>query len=82
MQSVEAEQEAFVQTKGIPADGRVHKLGEFLTMTYQVLRKYYKRAPDPSPLLLQTLALENSVTSEEAKQQKGGVYFGWFYAAA
>jgi CRISPR-associated protein Csc3 len=82
MELVEAEQEAFVRAQGIPADGRVHKLGEFLAMIYQVVRKKYKKAPDPRSFLLQTLNLEGVVTPDEVKRQKGGVYFGWFYAAA
>jgi CRISPR-associated protein Csc3 len=82
MEQVKAEQETVVTAQDIPADGRVHKLGEFLTMVYREVRKKYKKAPDISPLLLKTLAIDDLVTSEETKQQKGGTYFGWFYAAS
>jgi len=79
---IKTEQETLVKAQGIPSDGRVHKLGEFLSMIYQVVSKKYKKATDLPSFLLQTLNLQGTVTPEDAKRQKGGVYFGWLYAAA
>lgn len=105
MEQVRAEQQALTEAQGIPADERVHKLGEFLAMVYRTARDKFKQAPDIQPLLLEILGLQllvDDVPSEgrrrrgEAKRvrlseatrtfegfwEKGGVYFGWFYAAA
>jgi len=105
MEQVKAEQEKLIQAQGIPADERVHKLGEFLGMVYRTVRDQFKKAPDIQPVLFDALGLEWRVEEVrlegkkrrgEAKRvrliegdqtyegfwEKGGVYFGWFYAAA
>ncbi|MDI7275106.1 MAG: type I-D CRISPR-associated protein Cas10d/Csc3, partial [Anaerolineae bacterium] len=81
-EKVEQAQEELVGQKGLPHDVRVHRLGEFLTFAYRAVRERYKGIPDPAEPLLSALGLEQSVTAAEATQQKGGTYFGWFYAAA
>jgi CRISPR-associated protein Csc3 len=66
----------------MPFDVRVDRLGEFLTMVYRTVKDNFKRAPDVRPVLLDTLGMTDQITPEQAIQQKGGTYFGWFYAAA
>lgn len=105
MEQVKAEQEKLIRAEGIPADERVHKLGEFLGMVYRTVRDQFKKAPDIQPVLLDILGLEWQVEeiqpeggkrrggakrvrliegdqTREGFWEKGGVYFGWFYAAA
>lgn len=79
---VRAEQEQSAEAHGLPFDVRVDRLGEFLTMVYRVVRDNFKRAPDVRPVLLKALGLTGKITLDEAIKQKGGTYFGWFYAAA
>jgi CRISPR-associated protein Csc3 len=82
LQQVERVQAEFVRAKGLPDDVRVDRLGEYLTFLYRTVRDAFKKAPDTTPLLLDTLGLTGQVTTEEATRQKGGTYFGWFYVAA
>jgi len=79
---VQEEQERIVNEQGLPFDVRVDRLGEFLTMVYRTVRDNFKRSPDVRPVLLDALKLAGQMTPEEATQQKGGTYFGWFYAAS
>jgi CRISPR-associated protein Csc3 len=79
---VQVEQERIVKGPGMPFDLRVDRLGEFLTMVYRTVKDNFKRAPDVRPVLLDALGLTSQVTPAEATRQKGGTYFGWFYAAA
>ena len=79
---VQAEQERLAKAEGLPFDVRVDRLGEFLTMVYRTVRDNFKRAPDVCPILLDALDLAKEVTPDDATRQKGGTYFGWFYAAA
>jgi len=79
---VQAKQERLAKAEGLPFDVRVDRLGEFLTMVYRTVRDNFKRAPDVCPILLDALDLAKEVTPDDATRQKGGTYFGWFYAAA
>ncbi|MCL6431227.1 MAG: type I-D CRISPR-associated protein Cas10d/Csc3 [Anaerolineae bacterium] len=81
-QKAEQAQEALVREKGLPHDVRVDRLGEFLSFAYRTVREWSKGLPDPAEPLLAALGLAGSVSPAEAKQQKGGTYFGWYYAAA
>ena len=81
-EQVQKAQERLVKERGVPFDVRVDQLGEFLTMVYRTVRRNYKRAPDVRQVLLDTLSLKGQVTPAETIQQKGGTYFGWFYAAS
>jgi CRISPR-associated protein Csc3 len=83
--NAEQVKEAQTQTaskQGLPFDVRVDRLGEFLTMIYRTVRENFKRAPDVRPILLDAVGLGDQLTIEEATRQKGGTYFGWFYAAS
>jgi CRISPR-associated protein Csc3 len=80
--AVEKLQVDYVAATGLPADVRVDRLGEYLTFAYRAIPAALKKAPDIAPLLLQMLKLDGTVTVEQATRQKGGTYFGWFYAAA
>lgn len=78
----EQAQEELVREKGLPHDVRVDRLGEFLSFAYRTVRDWDRRLPDPAEPLLAALDLAQSVTPDEATRQKGGTYFGWYYAAA
>lgn len=82
MDLVEKEQETLVASYGIPADKRVNRLGEYLKMVYSEVKSRFKKSPDISDLLIDTLGLSGILTGEQAKKNKGGTYFGWYYAAS
>ncbi len=105
IEQVRAEQEGRIGAEGIPADERVHRLGEFLGMVYRTVRDQFKKAPDIQAELFDILGLNWQVEEiqpegerrrggakrvrlieggqiHEGFWEKGGVYFGWFYAAA
>lgn len=79
---VKETQAKLVKKRKLPDDVRIDRLGEYLTFLYRTIRDTCKKAPDTTPMLLKALGLEQEVTAEEAIRQKGGTYFGWFYAAA
>ncbi|MFZ5916085.1 MAG: type I-D CRISPR-associated protein Cas10d/Csc3 [Chloroflexota bacterium] len=79
---VEQLQTDLVRSKELLDDVRVDRLGEYLTFVYRTVRDTFKKAPDVAPLLLSVLGLKPEISAEEATRQKGGTYFGWFYAAA
>jgi CRISPR-associated protein Csc3 len=79
---IREEQQRVANERGTPFDVRVDRLGEFLTMVYRTVKDNFKRAPDVRPVLLDALGMIDQITPEQATQQKGGTYFGWFYAAA
>lgn len=82
MELVEAEQKVEVAKHGVPSDGRVYKMGEFLTMAYREVKDNFKKNPDVTLVLLDVLNLAAKITLEEATRQKGGTYFGWHYVAS
>jgi CRISPR-associated protein Csc3 len=79
---VQAEQEKVVHASNLPSDSRVYRLSEFLVLVFREVKEGYKRSPDISKVMLDALSIGHLVSVEEAKQQKGGTYFGWCYAAA
>lgn len=67
----------------LPYDRRVHQLGTFLHYVDGILtQKLFPSAPQITERLLEILGISDLLTVQEAKQQKGGSPYGWFYAAA
>jgi CRISPR-associated protein Csc3 len=79
---VQQEQEQLIKEQGLPLDVRIDRLGKFLTMVYRTVRENFKGGSDLCPILLEALELTGAVTTQNVTRQKGGIYFGWFYAAA
>lgn len=81
-EQAERVQADLVRERGLPDDVRVDRLAEFLTFVCRAVNMAYRKAPNPVQFVLDELQLSPEVTVEDATRQKGGTYFGWYYAAA
>jgi CRISPR-associated protein Csc3 len=68
----------------LPADIRTDQLAEFLAFLKGSIANVVisEHAADITPFFLRLLHLEDTITVEEANQQRGGTPLGWYYVAA